>query len=86
MQYFINKRIKFTSIDVKLIFKTIEEVQEFQIRMDLTIQELQKARPDAVHMLSQLDKIPLEAQSFMQSISAFRKELSKQIGGNSLAL
>ena len=68
----------FKPVSVKFTFQTLEELQEFQIRMDLYASDLKKVRPKAtLRVLGQ-------ENSKMKGIMNLRDAISKRLGSNSL--
>ena len=77
MNYHITEERKFTPVTVKLTFKTLAELQEFEIRMDLYKSDLCNVRPQSAASLP-------NGNSCLEGITGFRAKIHTLLGPNSL--
>ena len=77
MNYQITEESSFKPVTVKLTFRTIAELQEFEIRMDLYKSDLKQVRPQSAANLP-------NGNSCLEGITGFRAKLRSLLGTNSL--
>jgi len=81
MKFSINRPVEFTPVTVSITLDTLEELQEFEIRMDLYGNDLIRVRPEPA---SALLKNSGQNHSQIKGITDLRKMLTKELGYNSL--
>lgn len=85
MQYLIeDQQPVFKPVKISLVFERVEELQEFQMRMQLYHSDLADRLPGAIAQFKRDSAIPVGNASLMSSITSLRKALDKLLGNRSL--